>query len=169
MMQSQGRRKPMSNMTISKWLGLLLVAGCLVCPDGTIAQAPLVPFGQSNTFVLNTNSIGFGDTAIMMISGTPGIGRVPAAISLGSLMPNPFNPRITISFNVGRSGPVELNIYDLVGRRIKDIVSQQFEVGQYDRQWDGRDNSGSIMPAGVYLVRIKSETTTDSKKITLVK
>ena len=159
----------MGKMTTSIWLGLLLAAGCLLCPDGTFAQPHATPFGQSNTFILDTNRIGFGDSAIMMISGTPENGIVPGVITLGRMIPNPFNPRITISFEVGRTGPVELNIYDLVGRRIKDLASQQFEAGQYFRQWDGRDNSGSMMPAGVYLVRIKSDTTTDSKKITLVK
>jgi len=151
------------------WLGLLLATGFLVCSDVSVAQEPTSPFGQSNPFVLNTNRIGFGTTAILMISSAPDNSGVPAATLLGSLIPNPFNPRITISFNVGRSGPVELNIYDLVGRRIINLVSKRFEVGQYSQQWDGRDNSGSRLPAGVYLVRIKSETTTDSKKITLVK
>ena len=150
-------------------LGLLLATGFLVCSDVSVAQEPTSPFGQSNTFALNTNRIGFGDTAIMMISSVPDQSEVPSVTSLGSPMPNPFNPRITISFNVGQPGPVELNIYDLGGRCIKYLVSQEFEVGQYNRHWDGRDNSGSMMPAGVYLVRVKDQSTTDSKKITLVK
>ena len=159
----------MRGVNLSIWLGLSLIVGILACRDVSDAQEPTSPFGQSNTFALNTNRIGFGDTAIMMISSIPDQYGVPSVTALGSPMPNPFNPRITISFNVGRSGPVELNIYDLGGRCIKYLVSQDLEVGQYIRQWDGRDNSGSMMPAGVYLVRIKGESATDSKKITLVK
>ena len=84
-------------------------------------------------------------------------------------MPNPFNPRITISFTVGIADQVDLNIYDLGGRLIKRLAGQDFEAGQHTRQWDGRDAKGSLMPAGVYLVRIQSGSTTDAKKIILVK
>lgn len=156
-------------MNLSFWLGLSLITGFLACPDVSVGQAPSAPYGQSNSFVLNTNRIGFGTTALLMISSAPSNSLVPAATSLQSLQPNPFNPRITISFNVGRSGPVELNIYDLTGRHIKTLVSKHLEAGQFSKQWDGRDNGGSVVSAGVYLVRIKNETTTDSKKITLVK
>lgn len=159
----------MRSVSLANLLGLLLVIGFLVSSDVSVAQEPTSPFGQSNIFVLNTNRIGFGTTAIFMISSAPDNSVVPAATSLRSLQPNPFNPRITISFNVGRSGPIELNIYDLVGRRIKTLISEHLETGQYSQNWDGRDNSGSEMPAGIYLVRIKSETTIDSEKMTLLK
>ena len=62
-----------------------------------------------------------------------------------------------------------MNIYDLAGHCVKTLAVQDFKAGRYSRQWDGRDNSGSLMPAGIYLVRIKGESVTDSKKITLVK
>jgi len=106
---------------------------------------------------------------MLMISGTPDTGAIPTALSLGRPMPNPFNPRITISFNVDRQGSVELDIYDLGGRCINNLVSQEFAVGRYSLPWDGRANSGSLMPAGVYLVRLKGESATDTQKITLVK
>ncbi len=166
---SHGRRKSMRRMKHPIWLWIIFAAGFLVNPEDIVAQEPTSPYGQSNSFELDTNRIGFGTTGIFFISSAPDISGVPTAISIQSLVPNPFNPSITISFNVGQSGTVELNIYDLIGRRINSLVSQQFEIGQYSRQWDGRDNNGSMMPAGVYLVQIKSDTTTDSKKVTLVK
>ncbi|MDX2472416.1 MAG: FlgD immunoglobulin-like domain containing protein [Candidatus Krumholzibacteria bacterium] len=150
-------------------MGLCLLGCLLILATGVLAEEPTSPFGQSNPFVMNTNCIGFGDTAILMVSAVPNHNEVPTIISLGNLIPNPFNPRITISFNVGRSGPVELNIYDLGGRCVKHLAAQDFEIGQYTRQWDGRDNGGAMMPAGVYLVRIKGDSATDSKKITLAK
>jgi len=105
----------------------------------------------------------------MRISSASDDGGIPVAIALGGAKPNPFNPLITISFSVGRAGPVELNIYDLSGRCIKRLLSEEFEAGEYTHQWDGRDNNGYMMPAGVYLVRIKGQSISDSKKITLVK
>ncbi len=155
---------------INYWgIGILLLGSLLISPEGALSLEPTSPFGQSNPFAFNTNRIGFGETAILQITSVPDGGVIPSATSLGSPMPNPFNPRITISFNVGQTGNVDLNIYDLGGRLIKNLATQEFEVGQYTRRWDGRDNGGSMMPAGVYLVRIQGVTSTDSKKITLVK
>lgn len=150
-------------------IGIILAAGFLVNSASIFAQEPTSPFGQSNSFEVNTNRIGFGTTGVFYISSAPDLPGVPTAISIESLVPNPFNPQITISFNVGYPGMVEMDIYDLLGRRIKNLASKQFAKGQYSRQWGGRDSSGSMIPAGVYLVRIKSDTMTDSKKITLVK
>jgi len=150
-------------------IGILLLGSLLVFTASASSEEPTSPFGQSNSFALNTNRIGFGETGIIPITSVPESRVVPSAISLGSPMPNPFNPSITISFNVRQAGNINLNIYDLGGRLIKSLTSQDFEVGQYTRRWDGRDNNGSMMPAGVYLVRIQGEAATDSKKITLVK
>jgi len=148
---------------------LLLLGILQITPASGLAQEPTSPFGQSNPFALNTNRVGFGQTQIMQISSTPGGGGLPSATSLGNAAPNPFNPSISISFNVGQAGEIDLNIYDLGGHLIKTLATQEFATGQYSRRWDGRDSSGSMMPAGVYLVRIQSATATDSKKITLVK
>jgi|GEM_PF-4469678 len=150
-------------------LGVVL-AGCLFhAPSESRAQEPTSTFGQSNVFVVNTNRIGIGVTAVMRISSVSDDGGIPVAVTLGGTKPNPFNPRITLSFSVGRPGPVELNIYDLSGRCINRLISQAFEAGDFTHHWDGRDHTGHMMPAGVYLVRIKGGSTSDSKKITLVK
>ncbi len=150
-------------------MGMLLMGCLLVFPASAFSEEPTSPFGQSNVFSLNTNRIGFGDTAIMTITSVPDNALLPGATSLGNPMPNPFNPRITISFNVGRADHVDLNIYDLGGRLVKKLAAQKFEAGQYTRPWDGRNYKGSLMPAGVYLVRIQSGSITDTQKIILVK
>ncbi len=150
-------------------LGLLILAGESSHPAFVLADEPNSPYGQSNIFEVNTNSIGFTDTAILMISNTHDLIGLPAVLSLGNMVPNPFNPSIVISFNVGQKGPVDLSIYDLNGHCLKTLTSQEYEVGQYSRQWNGRNNKGAMMPTGVYLVSIKGNSSISSKKITLVK
>lgn len=156
-------------MGMGMGMGMLLLGALLVCTTSVLAQEPTSPFGQSNAFSMNTNRIGFGETAIMVITSVPENSPPPLVVSLGNPMPNPFNPRITISFHVGQANHVDLNIYDLGGRLIKQLAAQEFEAGRYTEPWDGRNEKGSLMPAGVYLVRIQSGSTTDSKKIILVK
>jgi len=148
---------------------LLFQGGCLLFSSNGLAQPPTSPFGQSNSFIVNTNRIGFGDSGIVVVTGAPDDDGIPYLTYLSNPVPNPFNPRVTISFSVGIRENVELSIYDLSGRCINRLVSQEFEVGRYTRIWDGRSDSGSMMPAGVYLVRIKCDTATESKKITLLK
>ncbi len=150
-------------------LRLAVLGSFLVFPVVASSEEPTLPFGQSNPIVLNTNRIGFGQTQILQISSTPDGSGIPSVTSLGHVAPNPFNPSISISFMVGEAGIIDLKIYDLGGHLIKTLATQDFETGRYTRQWDGRDSKGSLMPAGVYLVRIQGESSSDSKKITLVK
>ncbi len=84
-----------------------------------------------------------------MISNTHDLIGLPAVLSLGNMVPNPFKPAIVISFNVGPKGPVDLSIYDLNGHCLKTLISQEYEVGQYSPQWNGRNNKGAMMPTGV--------------------
>jgi hypothetical protein len=152
-------------------LPLVLVAlGCLLAVCATAhAQPPTTPYGASGIFSLNTNRIGFADFGILILSAVPDASYLPAAVSLGDPLPNPFNPRVTIPFFVGQRGSVELNIYDLQGRRVRTLASQAFAEGHYTRQWDGRSDRGSALPTGVYLVRIKNSDTVETRKISLVK
>lgn len=133
------------------------------------AQPTATPYGASGSFVLNTNRIGFADAAPLQLTAVPDGSGILAAVSLGEPLPNPFNPRVTIPFFVGKRGVVELNIYDLRGRHVRTLASKTFAVGTHTRQWDGRSDRGSAMPSGVYLVRIRLAETADTGKISLVK
>ena len=156
--------------TRSKLLLLQATLGCLlmVCAPSN-DQPPAVPYGVSGNFVLNTNRIGFSDSGLFHLSATPDASVLPASVSLGDPLPNPFNPQVTIPFFIGKRGEVELTIYDLKGRRVRTLASKAFTTGNYTRQWDGRSDRGSAMPAGVYLVCIKMAEIVEARKISLVK
>ncbi len=149
---------------------LLTALGCLlaVCTTAN-AQPPATPYAESGSFVLNTNRIGFADSGLLIVTAVPDGSRPRAIVTLGEPLPNPFNALVTIPFFVGRRGVVELKIYDLRGRRVRTLASQLFEVGRYEKEWDGRGDSGSSMPSGVYLVRIELAEALETRKISLVK
>ena len=150
-------------------LTFTLVVAVLVLGTTAGAQPPQTPFGQSSAFVLNTNRIGFADSAPLTITSAPDAGDLPRVVSLGVPMPNPFNPSVTIPYSVGRRGVVQLGIFDLRGRQVRQLASAQKAEGRYSEQWDGRDDAGSMAPTGVYLVRVKLDDVTETKKISLVK
>jgi len=83
--------------------------------------------------------------------------------------PNPFNPRTTISFECREPGNVRLAVYDLSGRQVATIVDEWLELGRHDRGWDGRDDSGRLLAAGQYLVRLETKNKIEVQKVIMVK
>ena len=90
-------------------------------------------------------------------------------IHLSAPTPNPFNPATTLTFAMDREAFVELAIYDLKGRQIRQLVSCQMAPGQHTTHWDGRSDSGSVVPAGMYFGALRVEGEVRTIKATLVK
>ena len=82
--------------------------------------------------------------------------------------PNPFNPSTTIDFAVKEQGRVELAIFDVLGRKVKTLVSESLPMGSYSAMWDGTDNAGSAVPSGVYVYRMTAGTYSSFRKLTFV-
>jgi hypothetical protein len=148
----------------------LLVCSVLAMGGATAtAGPPATPFGQSSRFALDTNRIGFADSDLLLLTAAPGVDVTPPVVVLGDPLPNPFNPRVTIPYIVGRRGVVELGIFDARGRVVRTLAAELLPSGSHSRQWDGRDNRGSAVPAGVYLVRVKLDGVVQTRKVTLAK
>lgn len=84
-------------------------------------------------------------------------------------VPNPFNPSTRIRFEVAQSGRTSLQIYDVGGRRIRDIVSGSLAAGMHERIWDGRDGRGHAVASGVYVLRLETTQSEHSRRLLLVK
>ncbi len=84
--------------------------------------------------------------------------RVPRAFSLSQNYPNPFNPMTTIRYEIAEPSKVELRIYDLRGREIRTLVDERQPAGAKAVAWDGRDNAGRPVGSGVYIYRIRTES-----------
>ena len=94
---------------------------------------------------------------------------LPDGFSLEQNYPNPFNPETKISYKLTNSAYISLNVYDLLGREIKTLVSKDQTAGSYTVSWDGKDESGNIVPSGIYLYTLKAGSFTESKKMILMK
>ena len=80
---------------------------------------------------------------------------VPEAFRLRGNWPNPFNANATIAFDVPRTVPVRLVVYDVLGRRVRALHSgETLAAGQYRTVWNGRDDEGRPAASGVYLYRL---------------
>ena len=80
----------------------------------------------------------------------------PAVTLLMPAMPNPFRQSATLVFSIARGGPVDLAVYSVDGRRVRTLVRESREPGEYRATWDGRDDGGNPISAGVYYARLET-------------
>ncbi|MEW6755986.1 MAG: FlgD immunoglobulin-like domain containing protein, partial [Candidatus Latescibacterota bacterium] len=87
-----------------------------------------------------------------------GQGTRPAASALLAAFPNPANPGTVVPFVVGTAGgdraTVLLEIYDVLGQRVRTLAAEEMVPGPHQRAWDGQDASGRPAASGVYLYRL---------------
>ena len=83
--------------------------------------------------------------------------------------PNPFNPTTTLRYDIPEDGNVSILIYDMMGRQIRTLVNRNVSAGYHFIQWDGTNQSGSPVSAGVYIYILQSENYRSLKKMILLK
>lgn len=86
-----------------------------------------------------------------------------------SSFPNPMQDVTRIRYELALGEHVDVDIVDASGRRIRRLASGTQLGGAHTLNWDGRDDSGSVVPAGVYFVRLETESGVDSRKIQIVR
>lgn len=89
--------------------------------------------------------------------------------SLSQNYPNPFNPATTIDYYINKGDNVKLNIYDSLGKLVKNLVDEYIQPGEYKVVWDGRNNNGMRVSSGIYFYQIITENFVGSKKMILLK
>ena len=94
---------------------------------------------------------------------------IPRDFVLHQNFPNPFNPFTTIEFSLSRSGTVEINIYDVMGRFIRSLVSGVQTSGSHTVEWDGKNASGNDVGSGIYFYQLRTESFKVVKRMLLIK
>ena len=80
---------------------------------------------------------------------------IPDQINISQNYPNPFNPTTTISYQIKEATNVELYIYDMLGQKVKTLISEYMNPGYYDITWNATNDIGDDLPSGIYIVRFK--------------
>jgi photosystem II stability/assembly factor-like uncharacterized protein len=84
--------------------------------------------------------------------------------SLAQNYPNPFNPSTTISFYLKSRTFVSLKIFDIMGREVASIISQELSAGNHTRNWNAEG-----LPSGAYFYRLQAGSFTESKRLSLLR
>ncbi len=83
--------------------------------------------------------------------------------------PNPFNPRTTIQYDLKISGHIDIKVLDIKGATIVTLVSEHAIQGNYSTEWNGKDQYGNIVPAGMYFCVLRTVDDYFTKKLLLIK
>ncbi|MBU1701662.1 MAG: T9SS type A sorting domain-containing protein [Candidatus Eisenbacteria bacterium] len=101
--------------------------------------------------------------------GDPDI-PLPICFALSRIMPNPFTPSATIRYDVpALGGSVKIDIFNVTGRRIKTLVDAQKTPGQHSIVWDGRNDWGKPVGAGVYFVAMNAPGYRKSQRLICIR
>ena len=96
--------------------------------------------------------------------------QVPASpLALNDPVPNPFNPETVLRYTLDRGGHVELMVFDAAGRRVRTLVAKIQAAGPHAATWDGADDGGRAVPAGVYFARLRTGSGVRTTKLMLLK
>ncbi|MCK4404402.1 MAG: SBBP repeat-containing protein [candidate division Zixibacteria bacterium] len=93
----------------------------------------------------------------------------PSEFDLSQNYPNPFNPTTKIEFTLSKSGFVTLQIYDVLGRKVRTLVSEDLSSGYKSVLWDGKNNDGKDVASGAYFYQLKVGDFSEPKKMLLLK
>lgn len=125
--------------------------------------------GETNPNFTDARGFGVLDTTTASApTSVEGITLIPSAFELSQNYPNPFNPETVIRYELLKNTRVELAIYNLMGQRIRVLVSENQSTGSYQTMWNGTDDAGLPVSSGVYLYELRAGDIRQSKKMVLL-
>ena len=108
-------------------------------------------------------------TITLAIGDVTGVDGPPANTADLAGVPNPFNPRTELRFNMVEAGKATLVIMDLRGRKVRTLIDGRIESGVVEVRWDGSTDDGRALPGGVYLARLTTPGDVLTTKLTLLR
>jgi len=94
---------------------------------------------------------------------------VPAEFMLGQNYPNPFNSSTRINYSLTRKSMVSIGVYNILGRKVTELVNETQPAGNHSVIWNGKDHREKDVSSGIYLYQIKAGESVESKKMLLIK
>jgi hypothetical protein len=93
----------------------------------------------------------------------------PSSITFAPAFPNPARGSLTLRFVLPREAQFNLTIYDVAGRRVRDLAAGQRPAGEHTLAWDMRDDNGREVSSGIYFARLDADRQSLTRKLVMVK
>lgn len=98
------------------------------------------------------------------------VGGPALTFQLSQNYPNPFNPSTRIQFSLPQTEKVRLEIYDIQGNLIRSLIDYElYNPGNYEAEWDGKDNFGKQVSSGIYFAKMHAGKFAQTKKMNFIK
>lgn len=106
------------------------------------------------------------DDALVSVETTT---TLPVDFELSQNYPNPFNPSTTIYYSLPKESAVTVTVYNVLGKEINQLISHVKPQGSYSVVWNGNDNFGNAVSAGIYFYKLQAGDFTQTRKMVLLK
>ncbi|OGU36067.1 MAG: hypothetical protein A2058_04990 [Ignavibacteria bacterium GWA2_36_19] len=93
----------------------------------------------------------------------------PKNFGLSQNFPNPFNNQTNIEFHLSSQSSIKIEIFNILGQKVKTLVEEDKSPGYYTVQWNGKNDLGDKVNSGIYFIKFISDKFSDIKKMTLLK
>ncbi len=94
---------------------------------------------------------------------------LPYRFELSQNYPNPFNPVTSIAYSLPARSHVTIEVYNVLGQKVRTLVEETKSAGSYRIEWNGNDDVGRPVSTGVYLYRFQAGNVVQTKKMLLLK
>ncbi len=131
----------------------------------------MVPGVYEGDVILNTN-VGFFPIHLQLVILEPlniDDESLPLKFSVSANYPNPFNPVTTFSIDLPAQSSVNAVVYDLYGRKIATLLHSVLNAGSYNLSWQGRNDAGVMVSAGMYFLKVDTEYNHHVQKMIFMK
>ncbi|MCK4404029.1 MAG: T9SS type A sorting domain-containing protein [candidate division Zixibacteria bacterium] len=93
----------------------------------------------------------------------------PSEFSLSQNYPNPFNPTTSFQLSLSKSVHVKIEIFNIIGQKVRTLLDEEMNPGVYMAEWDGEDEKGRSVSSGIYFYRVQAGDFSGMKKMVLLK
>lgn len=143
----------------SSWFKFVRVEGKLYFPRSNL---PIC-------FRVHDDTVEVLPTDVRWIEGSAEEDSRPTSFSISQNYPNPFNPATEFKFDLPRDCHVKIEVFNILGQKVKTLADEEMRAGSYVVDWDGRDHRGVELSSGIYFYRMRAGDFSDVRKMILLK
>jgi len=141
--------------------------------DSAFTTGVLWPGVYVGGWWLSKDTLSFDDFMVVSLSGTSvdenGSTEKIEGFSLSQNYPNPFNSSTDITFSVPQAQKVKLEVYNIIGQRVRTLVDELMSQGTHSMKWDGKDGQGNVVASGIFLYKMEVGTFKETKRMLFLK
>ncbi|MFH2035684.1 MAG: T9SS type A sorting domain-containing protein, partial [Candidatus Zixiibacteriota bacterium] len=145
--------------------------------DGLVTRAIIYSMNKDSYLESGpiVNSIGGNNVISIDVASYDGntmksqLNVLPDNFELGQNYPNPFNPTTVINFALPQVSDVNIEVYNILGRKVVTLIDERMDAGYHSVNWNGTNSQGVSVASGVYFYRLTAGEFTQSKKMVLLK